>query len=132
MAAITLTGDKTLARRFTRLQREAQGPVLTAAAVAGADVIREEAARLAPRGRRGSHAADNIKIESVKTSRTKAIVNIGYDKFSAWWLRFQELGTQFHRAQPHLRPALDNKKDAAVARFGRVLKLGIDAARRAR
>ena len=130
MAAPMLIGDKQLLRRFAALQREAQGVVLSGAAVAGAVVVRDEAARLAPRltGR----GAENIDIESVKTSRTLATVNIGYNKTKAWWLRFQELGTKFHAAQPHLRPALDTKRGEAVASVGRVLQLGINAARGAR
>ncbi|KKK99050.1 hypothetical protein LCGC14_2636660, partial [marine sediment metagenome] len=39
MTVITLEGGKKLARRFAMLQREARGPVLVAATIAGAAPI---------------------------------------------------------------------------------------------
>jgi len=131
--AEVLQGGKVLARRLKALQRNAQRTILSQAAAAGAEVIREEAVRLAPRSpTSGKHAAEFIKQRRVKGSATRHIREIGYDKKKAWWLLFQELGTKFHAAQPHLRPAMDNKKGEVVAAIGRVFKLGIDAARRAR
>lgn len=128
MPATIIKGDKILARRFQALLREASGGVLTASAVAGASVIRDEAERLAPK-RTGKGAA-SIKFEIRMISRNRASVDIGYDK-RAWYMRFQELGTKFHSAQPHLRPAMDGKKDEGVRAVGRVLALGVEAARQA-
>lgn len=131
MAEILL-GGKVLARRFAALERNAQSRILAGAVTAGAEVIRQEAERLAPRDPRTSdHAAEQIKHQQGRVTRTEATAEIGYDKRKAWYLRFQELGTKHHRAQPHLRPAMDTKKGEAANAVGRVLRLGIDAARRA-
>ena len=132
MTVITLEGGKKLARRFAMLQREARGPVLVAATIAGAAPIRDEAERLAPKAPGSGRGARNIKFREGKVTRTVGSTDIGYDKRLAWHMLFQELGTKFHGAQPHLRPAMDNKKEEAARAVGRVLKLGIDAVRRAR
>ena len=132
MITANLLGDKTLARRLAALERNAGRTILSRATAAGAEVVREEAARLAPRSSTGGvHAADHIKRRRKKASRTRALFEIGYDRKKAWYLRFLELGTKFISARPHLRPALDNKKNEATREVGRVLKQGIDAARRA-
>ena len=127
-----LKGGKRLEKRLVALERNAQRNILSRAVAAGAAIIRDEARTLAPRDPASKvHAADAIVSRRKKVSRTRALFEIGYNKKKAWYLRFQELGTKFHSAQPHLRPAMDNKKDAAVAEVGRVLRGGIDAARRA-
>ncbi len=129
---ITLIGSKTLARRFAALERNAGRTILSQATAAGADVIRDEAIRLAPRSPGGGkHAADFIKRRRKKVSRSSALFQIGYDKKKSWYLRFAELGTKFHAAQPHLRPALDNKKTEVTNRVGVRLMQGIRAAMRA-
>ena len=129
---ITLIGSETLARRFAALERNAGRTVLSHATAAGADVIRDEAVRLAPRDPRTTvHAAEHIKRRRKKVSRSSALFQIGYDYYKAWYLRFAELGTKHHAAQPHLRPALDNKKTEVTRRVGIRLMQGIRAAMRA-
>ena len=128
--AITLTGDKRLLRQFRALDRGAQGQVLTAAALAGAEIIRAEAARLAPQAPGSGRGARNIRIERAKVATGRVGVDIGYDRKMAWHLQFQEMGVAGQPAQPHLRPALDTKREAAGTRIGLMLKLGIDAVRR--
>ena len=128
---VNVIGDRVLDRRLAALERNAGRTILSRATAAGAEVIREEAARLAPRSAgRGPHAADHIKRRRKKASRTSALFEIGYDRKKAWYLRFLELGTKFISARPHLRPAMDGKKDEATREVGRVLKRGIDQARR--
>jgi len=128
---VKLSGASKLARRLAALERNAGRTILSRATAAGAEVIRQEAVRLAPRSaRKGVHAADHIKRRRVKASRSRAEFAIGYDKKKAWYLRFLELGTKFISAQPHLRPALDTKKNEATREVGRELKRGIDAARK--
>lgn len=126
-----IDGMGKLLRRFAALDRVAQGVTLTAAAEAGASAIREEARRRAPRGATGTLADEGIDIESGRTTRTESSVNVGYDKTSAFYGTFQELGTRFHSAQPHLRPAVDSAGADAVEATGRVFRLAVDAARRA-
>ena len=128
---VTITGMKTLERRLKALGTNTRGTLLREATLAGASVVRDEAERLAPK-RTGKGAA-GIKTNLVGGSLpgSSAKTEIGYDEKTAWFMTFQELGTKFHAARPHLRPALDTKKGEAVRAVGRVLKRGINAARRA-
>lgn len=128
----TITGDKKLARRFRALDQNAQGVILVAAAAGGANVVKDGARARAPRDPNSTeHGADHIEIEIDQKQRNKVRFNIGYDKRKAFHLKFQETGTQHHGAQPHLRPALDEDRGKAIDAVGKVLRLGIEAARRA-
>src|SRR5690606_13750740 len=91
------------------------------ALLAGAEPIREDAVRRAPR--RTGFLAGHIITEPVK-GRTDQVV-IGPTK-DAFYGLFQELGTSHHRAQPFLRPALEAKKDEAQRRAAAVLRAGIE------
>jgi len=127
-----VVGDKVLRRRFRALDKNAQGVILVAAAAAGAGVIRDGARERAPRDPvSDEHGADHIEIEVSKRSKSRVRFDIGYDKTKAFHLKFQETGTKFHAAQPHLRPALDEDRDRAVDAVGKVIRLGVEAARRA-
>jgi HK97 gp10 family phage protein len=119
-----LEGGEVLVRRFAKLSREARGITLTAATVAGAVVVREEAKALAPRGAGSVHAADHIEIEAIKATPSRASVNIGYDKTKAWYLKFLEIGTKFISARPHLRPALHGQQDTVMRAVPRTPKGG--------
>ncbi len=120
---------KTLERRMKALVDNTRGTLLREAALAGAAVVRAEAERLAPR--RTGRGAAGIKVQATQTSSSSQKAEIGYDRKTAWHMLFQELGTRHHSARPHLRPALDTKKGESVREVGRVLKRGIDRARRA-
>jgi len=129
---VTIEGDKKLRRRFRALDKNAQGLILVAAAAAGANVVKDGARDRAPRDPNSSdHGADHIEIEVDKRSGKSVRFNIGYDKSKALGLKFQETGTRFQAAQPHLRPALDEDRGKAVDAVGKVLKAGINAARKA-
>ena len=127
--SVTIRGMETLKRRMKALIDNARGELLRKAGLAGAEVIREEAQRLAPK--RTGRGAANIEIQVEQASGSNTTAKVGYDKKDAWHMVFQELGTRHHAAQPHLRPAIDTKKDQAVKAVGHVLKAGIDRARRA-
>lgn len=126
--SVTIKGMATLERRLRALSDNARGELLRKAVLEGAEIIRDEAERLAPK--RTGRGAAGIKT-TAKASGSRATAEIGYDKKEAWHLRFAELGTKHHSAQPHLRPAIDTKKGEAVQAVGLSLKLGIDRARRA-
>ena len=127
--SVTIKGMDVLKRRLKALGDNTRGELLRKAALAGAEVVREEAQRLAPK--RTGRGAAGIKVEADQTSGSSTTAKVGYDSKTAWYMLFQELGTRHHSAQPHLRPALDTKKGQAVREVGRVLKTGIDRARRA-
>lgn len=126
---ITIKGMDVLNRRLKALSDNTRGELLRKAGLAGAEVVRDEAQRLAPK--RTGRGAAGIKVEADQVSGSRTTAKVGYDKKDAWHMGFQELGTLHHAAQPHLRPALDTKKGQAVREVGRVLKTGVDRARRA-
>lgn len=115
-----LEGVEDLEAAIKRLEIDTQGRVLREATAAGAEITRDVASQLAPRSADGSHGrqpgflAASIEAE-VQFTRTqdKAQVHIGMHK-DAWYGRLQETGTQFHPAQPFLRPALDATKSDVV------------------
>lgn len=124
---VTVTGGKALQRRLRKLEKNVQGQVLLAAAITGADVIREEASSRAPR--ETGRLAEGIDINVSLTKQRRAVVDVGYSR-EAFHGTFQELGTSHHSAHPHLVPAIDTAKDRAVKRAGDVLRLAVNAARR--
>lgn len=124
---VQITGDKTLQRRLRKLEKNVQGQVLLAGAIAGADVIRDEASARAPR--ETGRLAAGIDLNVSVTKQRKAVVDVGYPR-NVFYGTFQELGTSHHPAQPHLRPAIDSAKNRAVKRAGDVLRLAVNAARR--
>ncbi len=124
----TLQGAETLRRRLAALQRAASGPRVASGVKAGAMIIRDEAQRLAPKDT--GEGAENIVLGEAATSTSRAGVSVGYDADKAGHMIFAELGTRDRAAQPHLRPAFDGKKVAAVKALGVSFKAGIDSARR--
>lgn len=109
--SVSLNGVKDLQRQLRRLGTEVERKSLQDAVMAGAEVIRAEASRLAPR--RTGRLAANIEAVLVKKRKDQAIAHIGPNK-EAWYGIFAELGTSHHPAQPFLRPAFDSKKDEAM------------------
>lgn len=94
-----------------------------AALIAGAEPIKEEMARIAPKGETGN-LQRGIKIGGVRTSKNGRTVTVGIhrrdidlsDKNGAYYPAFVEYGHGGPRpAPPHpfIRPAFDLKKDEA-------------------
>ncbi len=142
---MTIKGDKELLKKIKALGSGVE-QVLEPAALAGAEVIKDQANSLAP----GPH----IETEVTEKSRTKAKGEIGPDK-DHWYYRFFETGTAPHEitpknagglqfmgagelivrmivhhpgmaANPFLRPAMDEKKKPAVDATGAEFKREID------
>ena len=110
----------------------AGGLVLEKAAEAGAQVIAEEARRLAPR--RTGALAEGITIEPARIQNGRAQINVGFSK-RTWYGRLVELGHYVRRAKkgqkntskfvpphPFLRPAFDSKAAEAVDAVEKSLK----------
>ena len=120
---VALEGAAELDRALSKLADRAQGELLEEAAQAGAEVIREEAARLAPRdtGLLAQEVADQPK----RLQIGRAQIDVGPSK-KAWYGRLLEHGTSKMAAQPFLRPAFEAKKDEAVEAMKRVLRRLLD------
>lgn len=146
---VTVEGAEELRAAFARLERAVRGPALERAAMAGAEVIRDEARRRGP--------GPAIEVEVVKEADEAVLVGIGPDK-DHWYYGFFETGVSRHKitphkgkalvfqgreggevvrvvvdhqgmpAQPFLRPAIDGRKDEAAAAAGEALRREIEAA----
>ena len=118
MADVRLEGGDELLRKLRLLEGAVRGAALKDAAQGGADIVRDRAAQLAPRGRTGKLAA-RMETEVVRSEPDHAEVAIGPTAFHGL---FQELGTPHQPAQPFLRPALDGTEGAVVAKVGAKLR----------
>lgn len=129
---IKVEGLADLERRLTSLSADIGGKVARAAAMAGGRVIQKEARRLAPVLTGAGKKSVVVKRE--KRTQLAAEVAIGWKKPKkkgdpdAWYMRLVELGTVKMTPRPHIRPAFDSKKEAAVERVGAVLKTRLDKA----
>jgi HK97 gp10 family phage protein len=116
---VTLEGAEDLDRALRQVSGRATGLTLARAADAGAQVIAEEAKRLAPRDT--GALADGITVQPGKLQQGRAQINVGPGK-DEWYGALQELGTEHMPAHPFLRPALEGKKDEAAEAVRDVLR----------
>lgn len=105
---------------FDRLPAALDMDELKAAALDACEVIRADAQRRAPvdTGRLSRAILKRFKADSTKASLE---VDIGPDK-RAWYGRFAERGTRFHRAQPFLVPAFTTQAPNAAFLLGESIK----------
>jgi HK97 gp10 family phage protein len=114
-----------LAKQFEDLSYSVQKKVLVKAAKAGAQVIRDEAERLAPKLTGELAKNEIVTIAGTGSNAAEVVVKIGPDKKHFYGL-FQELGTAHQPAQPFLEPALESQRDAALNAARDVLAEEID------
>lgn len=132
--------QKALSERLSDLEKG-----LETIARAGADPIRAEAVRRAPK--RTRNLAEHIEQETLESKDDIVIVGVGPDDKEAFYGRFVELGTTEHEVgpeqaqalqiedefaaganpagatpRPYLRPALDEKHKQATEEMAREVK----------
>jgi len=107
---VKVTGAEEVVRRLNLMADKAEEAV-EAAAMAGAEVVRADAQKRAPRGDT-ERLAEGMTAELEGVKGTKATVRIGPDK-EAFYGLFHEVGTKKMPARPFLRPALDERKAEA-------------------
>jgi hypothetical protein len=138
---IEIEGGEELLKALERSYVNAD-KALDEATLAGGEVVRREANRLAP--------SPDVEVE-VEREGERAVAKIGPHK-DKWYLRFFELGATSHEitglplafegraglvitgrvdhpgmaARPFLRPAIDSKQDAARDAVGVVLKRAVE------
>lgn len=138
-------GGKEIVKALKK-RAEAVSDALEPAARAGGEVIQKEAKRLAPE--RTGNLADHIELETLEVKGDHVLVGVGPDDEKAWYGFLVEFGTGQHRierdtaqglevdddqfaasaehhgarAQPFMRPALDNKAKQATEAMAKVLK----------
>ena len=139
-----ITGDKQLIAKLERLSSELRGKTLERALVAGALIIQNDAKRKAPyltgNLRRSIHIgghddlnpdAGNIvdrsgnRVPNPVVSATTVAVYVGTDVNYAAAVEF---GSKTQRAQPYLRPAMDENQAAVGKEIADALKDLIEAA----
>jgi HK97 gp10 family phage protein len=119
---VKLEGMADLNRRLAQLPATVNRRVQIDALKAGAEVIRREAATLAPRDERAKppHLADSIVIavatgqDEVGEKQTAVEVGPSRKPSDHFYGFFQEFGTVRHRAQPFMRPAFDTQSGRAL------------------
>lgn len=131
MATEGIEGLAAFKDRLENLSQSMQKTILTKAARAGGEVIRREAERRAPRlkvpdpRRTPGLLAKSEMLKVVKRSAGRAVVTIG-PSTDAWYARFVEFGTMYQKAQPFLRPALDESQDAVMRAIEEVFQQAIE------
>lgn len=124
--SIKIQGANQLAARLRELPQAVSRKVQIEALTAGAELIRAEAARMAPRSAGpGPHLADNIVTSAPSVAQLEkrgrfdeAVVEVGPSRKPSdhFYGFFQEFGTKHHGAQPFMRPAFDSQSGAALNR----------------
>lgn len=114
-----------LEKAFTALGFSRRKAVLVKAARAGAEIIRAEAAKRAPRDQGTLEDEMVMTIAGTGSNAAEVTVKIG-PSIRAFYGLFQELGTAHHSAQPFLQPALDAKVEEALEATGKALWEAID------
>lgn len=104
---VKIEGGKELQDALRRVSASVAGEHLTAAAKEGAEIVRAEASRRAPR-RTGKLAA-NIIAEVSLSQSDRAEISVGPSK-EAFYGMFVELGTKHMAPRPYLRPAIDESR----------------------
>lgn len=114
-----LEGADELNKALAKLENKPKGHALREATEDGAEVIRSEAARNAPRDT--GVLQENIEDQTHRLQIGRAQIDIGPAR-KAFYGRMIELGTSKMSAKPFLRPAFDTKKDDAIKAIGDTLK----------
>jgi len=128
---LKLEGTQELDRALSRLATDVRETLMKEAMLSAGEIIKEEAERRAPR-RTGRLAGDMVAEVGAKH---KPSVRVGIGKLG-WYGRYIESGTAERKtksganrgavsAQPFLKPALEAKKNEALAKFREVLKRGL-------
>jgi len=119
---IEIFGLKEMQQHLEAIGDKASGELLEKAVLAGAEIVRQEAALRAPR-RRGL-LAGHIVVQPKDKGRMSASAAVGPDK-KRFYGRFVELGTSKTAAAPFLFPAFESKKNEAQREMAEVVREGL-------
>ena len=115
-ATVKVRGLGSLQRKFDRMAKRATGEQIAAALEAGALIIRNSAKAKAPYLTGTLRSSINSEARANGTrAEARVGTNIEYGPY-------QEFGTSQIRAQPYLRPAMDERADEARAEIVAALK----------
>ena len=105
-----IEGFSEFKNNLRRLGEKMQGKVLMDAAKSGAEIVRDDAARRAPK--RTGNLAENMTIVARRSlsDLNEATADVGPER-KQFYGRFQETGTKTGPKQAFLLPALDQNRD---------------------
>jgi len=123
VAKVELTGMDELLKELNAIGERIATRAENKALREGAEILREEMSRRAPRSKLSKeHLADNIVKSNVKTSSTGIKhVSVGPAKKFFYGL-FLEFGTTKMAARPFMGPALEEKRGEIFKRMAQVLR----------
>lgn len=121
MFSAAFDGGPELEAAFNALSARVGKKVLREALFDGAEPMRAESGRLAPREPGAPDLADHIGVMALRDREHMATVGIGPDDKAFFYDLFQELGTARHGAQPFYRPAFDANIETALGIIGKEL-----------
>jgi HK97 gp10 family phage protein len=133
----TLTGAEAVQRRLRTFAPKLQRKALRAAARSAMKIVQQAARANAKRiddPDTGNQIWREIKIQAGKMREPGVIMRVGVaggavsakSKTPPWYWRLIELGTEHTRAQPFLRPALENNVQSVASKFISELNVQID------
>jgi len=124
---ITLKGGKELAKAFASLADDIKGPALEAATRAAALPVLNQVRITVPEGGRTPYKTGTYRrgwhMETVEKTPERCTVIVGNDQPQGPRLEYgfvgaDKLGRVYNQApRPHIRPALDENRGAAVDEF---------------
>lgn len=129
MATVTITGAKELQAKLAKLPKKVANKIQRQGIRKGAKIIQEEARRLVPR--KSGLLRKSIKVRVPKKKRRGEIIisvqtgSLGDFKGKSFYGAFVEYGTSKMAARPFMRPAADNKKQAATDAIVQSIREGI-------
>lgn len=118
MVSMHFEGGDELAANFATLSTRLSKKILREALLDGGEPMKGRIEQLAPRAPGEPDLADHMVIAAVRDQDNQASVGIGPDSKAFFYDLFQEYGTSRHGAQPHYRPAFDEKAPEAVTIIG--------------
>ena len=124
---VHVIGAEDLAKAFRKLADDIKGPALEAATRAAALPVRNQVRITVPEGGRTPYKTGTYRrsfhMETVEKSSERCRVEVGTDAPQARRLEYgcvgpDKLGRVYNQAaRPHIRPALDENRGAAVDEF---------------
>jgi HK97 gp10 family phage protein len=132
-----LTGAEAVQRRLQQFPLKLQRKALRAAARSAMKIVQASARANAKRiddPESRTQIWREIKTQAGRMKEPGVIMRVGVmggavsskSKTPPWYWRLIELGTEHQRAQPFLRPALDNNAQAVASKFVSELNAQID------
>lgn len=123
-ASFTIDGLDRILRKLDRMAPAVEREIKAGALQKGGEIFADEARDLAPV--RTGNLRSHIEVsELVKDEKGHDAVLIGPTN-EAFYGIFDEFGTEDTPAEPFMRPAYDNRREAAQASVGRDLGAAVD------